>query len=227
MAFKPKWVLRLFCSLAGMALLTGFVLAVYRTYERAGDAHILTQLAGFDERRQSLNPFSETGCPITPNMAVWILENFNHPYSHCCPFSRSLGICGTPLIMWAGRGLGTGPVVADERLFRVVRHFIRRGENVNASHDGLTALHEAVLFANPQYAEMLLTHGANPYATIQRPGKKSHGLNAFELAELLSTRNPGRFDTVRSVLAKFSEPSPTASAPETPTPSSHRTSGND
>jgi hypothetical protein len=217
MVIKSKLISRISCAFMGMVLLTGVALTAYRTHERAGDAYSLIRLAGLDEADLSLNPFSNAGCLITPNLAVWILENFNSPYSLCLQLSHSLNICGIPLIIWTGRGLGMGPPAADERLYRVMHHLIRRGESVNASHDGLTALHEAVLYGNPQYAETLLAYGADPYAKIQRPGKKSHGLNAFEFAELLSTREPNRFDAVRAVLTRFRERHPSATISETQT----------
>jgi hypothetical protein len=217
MVIKSKRISRIGCTLMGMALLTGVALTAYRTHERAGDAYSLILLAGLGENNLSLNPFSEDGCFITPHLAVWILENFDHPYSLCLSLSRSFGICGTPLIIWTGRGLGTESPAADERLYRVLHHLIQRGESVNASHDGLTALHEAVLYGNPRYAETLLTCGADPYAIIQRPGRKSHGLNAFEFAELLSIRDPNRFDAVRAILTRFRERTQSAGESETQT----------
>ena len=210
MVIKSKWISRLGCAFMATALLFGVAFVAYQTHERAGDAYLLIVLAGSDEQKWSLNPFSKDGCLITPNLAAWVLEHFNFPYADCSPRSRSSDICGTPLIMWAGRGLGIWPPAADERLYRVLRHLIRRGENVNACHDGLTALHEAVLFGKPLYAEILLAHGADPYITIQRPGKKYHGFNAFEFAELLSTRGSNRFDAVRAVLTRFRELHPSA-----------------
>jgi len=217
MVIKSKWISRLGCAFLAMVLLFGVAFTAYRTHERAGDAYLLIVLAGSDEEKLSFNPFSKGGCLITPNLAVWFLENFNFPYSVCSPLSRSSDICGTPLIMWAGRGLGIWPPAADERLYRVLRHLIQRGENVNASHHGLTALHEAVLFGKPMYAEILLAHGADPYTTIQRPGKNSHGLNALELAELLYSRDSNRFGAVRAVLTRFRERHPSVTKSETPT----------
>lgn len=210
MVVKSKMITRLCCGFIAAIVLVGVAFIAYRTHERAGDAYLLILLAGSDEQQLSRNPFSRDGCPITPDLAVWILENFDYPYSVCSPLSRSYGVCGTPLILWAGRGLGISPPASDERLYRVLRHLIQRGEKVNVSHDGITALHEAVLFGKPAYAEILLNHGADPYIRIQRPDRKHNGLNAFEFADLLYAREPNRFEEVRAVLTELHKRHPAA-----------------
>lgn len=56
-------------------------------------------------------------------------------------------------------------------------------------HDltGLTPLQAAIMFNDAEMAEILLKHGADPYALLDRGGKssKAHGKNSFEFFELL------------------------------------------
>mgnify|MGYP003582762288 CR=1 FL=1 len=59
---------------------------------------------------------------------------------------------------------------------------------------GLTPLQAAIMFNDAEMADLLLKHGADPYALIDRGGKpsKAHGKNSFEFFELLEQAEAGQ-----------------------------------
>ncbi len=175
--------------LLGLALYLSY--ALYRTWEWAGDAHGLVTLAGSDDSGFTRNPLDtgRTLSLLTPGNAVWLLENTELFYGRCTGFRREMAVCDMPMILWAGRGLG-GSVAGDERLHELIGHFIARGEAVDAYFEGMTALHEAILFNDRVYLERVLDGGADAALPIRRPDSAADGLDAAGFLELLEQRQP-------------------------------------
>jgi ankyrin repeat protein len=65
---------------------------------------------------------------------------------------RASGIHGIPLLYF--------PVIRGHRA--IAEALLARGADVNAGANGLTPLHGAVMFDQPEMARWLLEHGANP-----------------------------------------------------------------
>jgi len=174
-----------------LALVLYLSYALYRTWEWAGDAHGLVTLAGSDDSGFTRNPLDtgRTLSLLTPGNAVWLLEHTELFYGRCTGFRREMAICDMPMILWAGRGLG-GSVAGDERLHELIGHFIARGEAVDAYFEGMTALHEAILFNDRFYLERVLDGGADVALPIRRPDTDADGLDAAGFLELLEQRQP-------------------------------------
>ena len=166
---------------------------INRTIKWSGDAYGLIILATLPNDKSTLNPYSKYGYFVSPPMALWILKHFNYPYNRCSNISEIIGICDIPFIMWAGRTLGNGDSQSEQRAYEIIALLIKRGEPLNDRYNGMTVVHEAILYCQPHYLTMLLDAGADPHITIERKGKKSHGLDAFEFVELLESKNPGGF----------------------------------
>ena len=86
------------------------------------------------------------------------------------------------------------------RGYGLIRHFAARGEPVNGYYNGLTPVHEAVLYANVDYLRALLELGADPNLPIDMPEKDYHGFNAVEFAAFLEARNPEMYQAIRTKL---------------------------
>ena len=71
---------------------------------------------------------------------------------------------------------------------------------MNGYYNGLTPVHEAVLYANVDYLHALLELGADPNLPIDMQEKDYHGFNAFEFAVFLEARNPEMYQAIRAVL---------------------------
>lgn len=143
-----------------------------RTLRLAGSANGLTTIALLGPSKWSLNPFSSNGIFLSPGIARWLLMNTDIPYRPC--ETASLG-CEVSLVAWAGRAKDHAPSEKRKRATELLRHFIARGEPVNQLSQGLTPLHEAVLFGDAQYLDILLGAGADVRA------KAASGLTPLEL----------------------------------------------
>ena len=183
--------------------LLSLVPAVTQTYEMSEDVYGLTIVAGFDSDEITFNPYSKNGLLISPDVAVWILQNFDYPYAKCGKRYVRMGICGTPYIIWVGRGIGMNGEEADNRLMTVGRELISRGISVNSVHEGLTAVHESILFNNPGWLELLLKNGGDTKVKINKPDSKANGLNAVEYFNLIKSRNGHDMSGVEVVLNKY------------------------
>lgn len=96
----------------------------------------------------------------------------------------------------------TGPVInflvaayADEsvnkdRVKKYIRLFSRQGCSVN-EYDlaGMTPLHAAVLFYQPELVKVLLANNADITKKINRPGKKVDGMQPLKFARYLAKSN--------------------------------------
>jgi hypothetical protein len=181
-------------------LLLSLVPAAYRTIQWSSDAYGLIILATWPDDTFTYNPYAKDGYFVAPETAVWILKNFDYPYKGCSEMNKNIGICDMPLIMWAGRTLGTGDSQADKRAHEIIEFLIKKGEPLNERYRGMTVVHEAILYRQAKYLKMLLDAGADPKITIDREGKKSHGLDAFGFVELLENMSPGGFREIKKIL---------------------------
>ena len=182
--------------------LLSLIPATYRTITWSSDAYGLISLATLPKDKFTFNPYSKNGYFVGPAIALWILKHFDYPYNRCSKISEIIGICDIPLIMWAGRTLGNGDSQSEKRAYEIIALLIKRGEPLNDRCNGMTVVHEAILYRQPRYLTMVLDAGADPHITIQRKGKKSHGLDAFEFVELLESMNPGGFQAIKQILGK-------------------------
>lgn len=178
--------------------------AMCRTIKWSSDAYGLIILATLPNDKFTFNPYSKYGYFVSPHMALWILKNFDYPYKKCSEIGETIGTCDIPFIMWAGRTLGKGDSHSEKRTYEIIKFLIKKGEPLNDRYNGMTMVHEAILYDQPKYLQMLLDAGADPKITIEREGKKSHGLDAFEFAELLESMNPGGYQGIKAVLDKKS-----------------------
>jgi len=148
----------------------------------------VTTVALLDRNEWTLNPFSVNGLFLSPTMARWLLLNTNIPYGRC----QELGMeCQVSLIAWAGRYLDHGTRETRDHALELVRHFIIRGEPVNQLSQGLTPLHEAVLYRNAQYLETLLHAGADAHIKADSKSESASGLTPLEFCLRLEEKRPG------------------------------------
>lgn len=173
-------------------LLLLFLASLYpsarNTYAWAGDAHGLIMLSLATRDDFKLNPYSENGMLVTPDMAIRILQHMDYPYTRCTDALRPIDICEVPLVMWAGRELGMGGVQKNQRAHSILTLLISRGEPINELHEGFTAVHEAILFNQPEYLQILLDAGGDPSIPIQHAGKEYDGYDARQFYELVKSK---------------------------------------
>jgi len=144
---------------------------------------------------------------ISPDAAMWILKNLDYPYRRCTFLSESVGVCGMPRISYVGAGIGMGQGL--ERHFDLISFLVRRGDSLGAvNHEGLTPLHDAVLFKEKEYVTFLLEQGASVQTLTSAPGKQYDGLDAIEYAEfLLKKRNDPALAAILDILRKHAHDS--------------------
>lgn len=177
--------------------------AIRHTRAWAGDAHGLIMLALAARDDLSFNPYSENGLLMTPDMAFWILRHLNYPYASCVDILRPVDICAVPLIMWAGRELGMGGSWKNERAHAIVKLLITRGEPVNELHEGFTAVHEAILFNQPEYLRRLLDAGGDPTIPIRHAGKEYDGYDARQFYELVKSKRAEDMTAIGRLLEQY------------------------
>ena len=139
-------------SIVVCVLLLSLFPSIFGTYRLVEDAHGLVTLAGLNSDEISFNPYSNNSVFFTPQMAVWVLESFDYPYDNCSAPHQRIGICSTPLIIWAGRGIGLNGNESDERLYYLINLFISKQLPINSMHDGYTSVHEAILYIMRGYS---------------------------------------------------------------------------
>ncbi len=150
----------------------------------------LILLASKPSDQHTLNPLSEDVSFITPETAEWMLVSFDWPYwrNQASPGSESERVPELHFTISTVRIFSDAKEVNERRL-RLMSHFIARGASVEERNMGFTALHEALISSDREALDLLLQHGADPHAIIERPGRKSDGKNAVELAAMLYGKN--------------------------------------
>ncbi len=99
---------------------------------------------------------------------------------------------------------GSGIAGDDTDVYKTIEILINRGANVNEYNDGVTPLHEAVLFGDIELIKILLSAGANPEAVITR-NNSANGLNAFQFAELLESKDSEKYKPVAEFMKKITK----------------------
>ena len=173
---------------------------VYQTARLADDAYGLVILATLDSDEMTFNPYNKNGSFINQRSAVWILKNFEYPYSRCSDRSKSMGLCSTSLIGWVGRSLNSHDPKSTKRGYELLEHFISRGEPVNQLSDGMAPIHEAILYRNTQYLKILLSAGADLSAKIDKPVTEYDGLDAIVFLDLLENKGKLDFSEIRAII---------------------------
>lgn len=186
--------------LAGLAYV--YRVPIGLTYALSGNATDLTLLALWPADEVPTDPFDKDYVFTSPEMAMWLLRNFDFPYDNCSILLALVSLpgeaapCQPSLIGFAGSSLGSSADV-DEKAYALMRHFIERGEPINATNHGLTALHDSILYGLPGYTKFLLENGADPLAPVERPDSPSHGQTACEFAQKLATRDSAQEEVWR------------------------------
>ena len=99
---------------------------------------------------------------------------------------------------------GVGIVDNDKDVYKTVEILIDRGANVNEYNEGLTPLHEAVLFGDIELIRILLSAGAVPEAVITS-NNSAKGLNAFQFAELLESKDSEKYKPIVEFMEKATD----------------------
>lgn len=175
----------------------------HRTWLWSADAQGLAAVALMTPEEVPLNPFDRDSMLIQPDVALWMLETFNWPYERCAGITLRMNWCNQSLISLVGASLDTQAEQRRERAFGLLRHLIYRGEPLNRRHHGLAPVHDAILFADTRYLQVLLDSGADPTTEIDRPGKPVNRFDAFQFARYLETRDPVKFAGVTRVLSEY------------------------
>ena len=183
-------------SLALLGTLSAYVEGAVEAFR---DARRLTVIALLKPDEWSPNPWSRDFTVVSPDIAFWWLLHSDMPYEPCT--SSPFG-CDVPLVAYAGRTLETEDQAQRERAMALLRHFIARGEPVNAMSRGMTALHEAVLANDLEYVDVLLRSGARLDALTDRPDRPSlHRLTPLQYCEKLESKCRGQWRTLCNKLA--------------------------
>lgn len=87
----------------------GTIPAVYRTYQFARDARGLIVIAALTDNDYTLKPYDKKDAIlISPEIAVWLLENTDYPYEGCSELSKVTKSCSYSLIGLVGATLDLG-----------------------------------------------------------------------------------------------------------------------
>jgi len=201
---KTRWTIGISFFVAVLALGPPAI----RTIQIASSADGLLSLASFSDEDFDWNPWSDNCYLIRQDMAVWLLSNYDWPYNSRDDLLR--GSEPMPLInaALASRGLhgpGAFAVVEDRRMLLLMHVFIYRGESIEGRWRGYTPLQAAILQGDLQAVVLLVERGADLTALVEHPGKAMHGMNSLEFVELLYSKHPDRFDTIRQYLRQLSD----------------------
>ena len=199
MKIKIRWML-------GVAFLVAVLVLgppTIRTYEIANSADGLLYLASSSDEDFSWNPWSDDCYLIRQDSAIWLLSNYEWPYNNRT--NSLFGLEPMPLISAAlGR---RGPdetdayaTVENDKMLLLMDVFISKGESMEERWSGLTALHAAILYGDLQAVELLVELGADLDARIERPEGAAAGMNSLEFVELLYSKKPAFFGTIRQYL---------------------------
>ena len=113
----------------------------------------------------------------------------------------------TPVVNFLVSAYG-GDGVNEERIKDYIGLFSRQGCSVNGyDRIGMTALHSAVLFAQPELVTVLLENNASLLSRIKRPGSQVNGMQPLKFARYLSKTNAApALQQVISLLKQASKP---------------------
>ncbi len=159
-----------------------------QTFMLARSAQGLTIIALLEPSEWTFNPYSANGIFLPPRFARWLLLNFDFPYRSC---DQELFLCDISLVSWVGRSLTPASSEKREHAIELLRHFIARGESVSQVSQGVTPLHEAVLYGDLQYLDLLLDAGADVRARANNSSRLASGLTPLEFCLKLLKKRGG------------------------------------
>ncbi len=196
-----KQTLFIIAVLAAFAI--SLIPSIKRTILWSSNYYDLVILATMGENSVSYNPYAKDFFWIRSGHALWILKNCDYPYESCPKKSASGVGCNEPKISWAGRSLGSLDAESEKRVYELLSHIIKRGEPLNALTPlGFTAFHEAVLYKQKKYVELLITAGADPLVKATNDGPTS-GKNVFEFADWLAGEKPDKYTEIAAIVKRL------------------------
>jgi hypothetical protein len=169
-----------------------------RTINLAQSADGLLLLASFSDSDFDWNPWSQDCYFIHQGGAVWLLSDFDWPYTR-----RSglfLDYEPTPLVNAALSSRGLGDKSVDDRMLLLMDVFVSKGESVDERWEGYTPVQAAILQRDREAVEFLVDRGADLDAVIDRPGKEMDGMNSIEFVDFLHSKHPEQFKPLRHYL---------------------------
>jgi len=94
-----------------------------------------------------------------------------------------------PVIIFLVSAYG-GEGVDNNRVKAYISRFVKQGCNVDEyDMGGMTPLHGAILFAQPEVVQLLLENNADVTKKINRPNKRVDGMRPLEFAKFLLASN--------------------------------------
>jgi hypothetical protein len=120
-------------------------------------------------------------------------------YLRWASYDPNANVMGQPLLHFA---CANHSLVGTNRgnSILVVQMLAAKGADMDSRDNGMTALHEAILYSETDLVRALLDLGANPKLKIARPGKSIDGLSAVEYAEFLARKRPAEMRPVVELL---------------------------
>lgn len=187
--------------LCGIFLIS-LIPSIYRTIRLVSDARGLVIIATLGSKEWTFNPYSKDALFLSPEGAVWILENLEYPFRKCSELSNVIGACEVSLVSWVGRTLNNKNQDSQARGYELLNYFIKKGEPLNSKADGLTPIHEAILSTNARYLDVLLHAGADPLIKSDMNREKFGGVTAYEFLALLNLKHSNDLDEIHKILDK-------------------------
>ncbi len=143
----------------------------------------LILIAAGHPQNYTYSPFT-TQSLVSPNLALWILKNTDSSYNE----EVFTGDDKISTIAWVGRSLNNAGLNRSRGL-ELLNFYIARGEPVNKPGDfGLTPVHEAILYRDPEYLEILIRAGARLDTKIMAPEKEYHLYDARQFFESYASK---------------------------------------
>ena len=181
-------------------ILVSLIPALWQAYLFGTDARGLVILSSIESKDFSFNPYSKNGGFISPIMASWIYINYPELYKECGVFSERLDQCDMPLVFYIGNTLDYGSNEVKERQYDILTETINRGASITAAYDGLAPIHQAILFNNSRYTELLIESGTDINQIISNPSKPYDGFDAIEYLNYLDQKGKRDFVKLRAII---------------------------
>ncbi|QKQ25298.1 ankyrin repeat domain-containing protein [Candidatus Reidiella endopervernicosa] len=174
---------------------------VIQTWRFVNNTYGLAVLAIQRDDQTTLYPYTKESYFITPAWAMWLIENTDfHYYGDCSDLLDK--VCGESLVAYVG-GMSDFDVDQDAA-YKLIDHFIKRGEPVNVlSNHGLAPLHESILYKNNKYLEILLENGADLTVRTNNIEREWHDKSSTELLEWLESNQPGEYSEAIKIISYY------------------------
>ena len=183
-------------------VIVSFLPALFGAYKWSSNIYALITVATLSEEEDSMYPYDKQNDSgfLNSKMAQWILMNMDYPYESCSNKLVIIPECGIPPIVWAGRHITPNKLENTNKSLILIEYFVQKGLSIDDKHEGMTAVHEAIMFNQAEYLSFLLTKGADPGIRIERAGEKYDGMNAYEYHSFLKKNSSRNRDDIDRVL---------------------------